>query len=166
MSHTGGASDARYVQPRAQLPPPRGIRELGLASLPLWQMSRTAEALKSQIVLNGGWQLPAAICNGTAHPSSPCGTGPRVRARRRQGSLHSLSGCDGCQTTRRNWPAFKISAQGLLNRLPCLCTPMSVCLVICSALCTLCSSYRLAFYSPQRFLSLCQHLARCSFNAC
>lgn len=42
---------------------------------------------------------------------------------------------------------------------------MSVCLVICSTLCTLRSSYRLAFYFLQQFLSLCQHLAICSFNA-
>lgn len=88
-----------------------------------------------------------------------------VCSHHRQCSFHWLGGCSACQRVRGNWPAFKISSQGLLNQLPCLCALLAVCLVICCTLCTLCSSYRLAFYFLQRFLSLCQHLATCSFNA-
>lgn len=164
MSHTRGASDAQYIQPRARRIPRGGVQELGLSSLPLWHLAKSSEALKSRIVLKGGWQFQAAICHGIAHPSSPCNT-RYVCSHHRQCSFHWLSGCNACQRIRRNWPAFKISSQGLLNQLPCLCALMAVCLVICCTLCTLCSSYRLAFYFLQQFLSLCQHLAICSFNA-
>lgn len=158
-----GAGDARHIPPRAQRVPHRATRELRLSSLPLWHPATSAEALKGRIVLKGGWQFQAAICHGMAHPSSPCNP---LRALSSQTVLFSLA-----QRLQRlpgswgNWPAFKISSQGLLNQLPCLCTLMAVCLVICCTLCTLCSSYRLAFYFLQQFLSLCQHLAICSFNA-
>lgn len=152
-----GASDAQCTQPHARLIPHSGIRELGLSCLLPWLLSRISKALKSRIVLRGDGsskQTLAMVCWRSTWALAS------------QAVLLSLAErLQRCQRINRNWPAFKMSSQGLLNHLPCLCTPMSVCLVICSTLCTLCSSYRLAFSLLQQFPCLCQHLAICSFNA-